>query len=86
MEEYRDSKANFLAGAVFQSTFMPVADPLDTEGQDKLRDLLDKHLSNSKAVKLVAEQKQYDLIRSIIGSPNEFSIHRIHGAILNKYP
>lgn len=57
---------------MFYSTFMPVADPLDTEGQDKLRDLLDKHLSNSKAVKLLAEHNYYDLIRSIIRSPMNF--------------
>ncbi|KAL8704848.1 MAG: hypothetical protein Q9201_002007 [Fulgogasparrea decipioides] len=77
IEEYNKSKTGFLAAGTYCSAFMPVADFLNDEGEARLNQLLDRHLANDTGSAFPSQKQQYGLLRSILQSSDDSSIHYI---------
>lgn len=77
VEEYNKSKTGFLTAGTYCSAYMPVADFLDQGGEAKLKELLDEYLPADAPSAFPAQKKQYDLLRKILQSKDDSSIHYV---------
>ncbi|KAL8992385.1 MAG: hypothetical protein Q9169_007143 [Polycauliona sp. 2 TL-2023] len=75
IQEYNQSKTGFLTSGTYCSAFMPIIDFLSTDGQARLSQLLDHHLDTSTPPSFPAQNKQYELLRAILQSKDDSSIH-----------
>lgn len=75
IEEYNTSKTGFLTAATYCSAFMPIVDFLHGDGQAELVQLLDKYLKSDSLSAFPAQKQQYDLLREILQSQDDSSIH-----------
>lgn len=74
MEAYQTSRTGPLAGSAGSSlAFMPIVDFLNADGKSALKQLLDKHLHETKEKVTHAESLRREFIRSILKSPDEGS-------------
>ncbi|KAL8661765.1 MAG: hypothetical protein Q9168_008352, partial [Polycauliona sp. 1 TL-2023] len=80
MQEYNKSKTGLFTSGTYCSAFMPIVDFLDTDGQARLSKLLDQHLNSDALPSFPAQKKQYELLRAILQSPDDSSIHYCMGA------
>ncbi|KAL8840950.1 MAG: hypothetical protein Q9176_003522 [Flavoplaca citrina] len=74
-EEYNKSKTGLLTSGTYCSAFLPVIDFLQDDGPDKLSALLDQHLNNDAYPSFPAQTQQYELLREILQSKDDASIH-----------
>lgn len=76
MAQYQTSRSGPFAGGVASSqAYMPVVDFLDTKGRSELTQLLGNLIDNDlNGLDFPAKKKQYDLLRSIIQSPDDASV------------
>lgn len=77
IEEYNKSRTGFLTAATYCSAYMPVVDFLDQGGETKLVELLDKYLPSDAPSAFPAQKQQYDLLRKMLQSKDDSSIHYI---------
>ena len=75
IEEYNKSKTGFLTSGTYCSAFMPMVDFLDGDGHSRLMTLLDQYLKNDAPLASPAQRKQYELLREILQSRDDSSIH-----------
>ena len=76
MAQYQTSRSGpFAAGAASSQAYMPVVDFLDTKGRSELMRLLERSIeTDRKATDFPAKKLQYELIRSILQSPDDASV------------
>ena len=76
MTQYQTSRSGpFAAGVASSQAYMPVVDFLDTKGRSELTQLLGKHIDEDLTVTdFPAKEQQFDLLRSILQSPDDASI------------
>ncbi|KAL8884246.1 MAG: hypothetical protein Q9215_007666 [Flavoplaca cf. flavocitrina] len=74
-EEDNKSKTGLLTSGTYCSAFLPVVDFLQDDGPDKLSALLDQHLNNDAYPSFPAQTQQYELLREILQSKDDASIH-----------
>ena len=76
MNQYQTSRSGpFAAGAASSQAYMPVVDLLDTKGRSELTQLLEKSIDNERNnADFPAKKQQYELLRSILQSPDDASI------------
>ena len=76
MAQYQTSRSGPFAGGVASSqAYMPVVDFLDTKGRSEFTQLLEKFIDNDlTGVDFPAKKQQYDLLRSILQSPDDASV------------
>ncbi|KAI4271793.1 MAG: hypothetical protein L6R38_006771 [Xanthoria sp. 2 TBL-2021] len=75
IDEYNKSKTGFLTSGTYCSAFMPIVDFLKHDGQAELSDLLDQYLPNAAPLSFPAQKQQYDLLRAMLQSKDDSSIH-----------
>ena len=76
---YKESRTGPLANSTFSSASTPIVEFLDAKGQKTLDELLDKYLPADGKLAFPAQKQQYNLLRSVLKSPGEASIHYLMG-------
>lgn len=77
IEEYNRTKTGFLTAGTYCSAFMPITNFLNEEGQAQLTQLLDQYLGSDAPQTFPAQKQQYELLRAILQTPDDSSIHYI---------
>ncbi|KAL9034668.1 MAG: hypothetical protein Q9180_005275 [Flavoplaca navasiana] len=75
IEEYQNSKTSLLTSGTYWSASLPVLDFLQDDGPAKLSALLDQHPNNDASPTFPAQKHQYELLRGILQSKDDASIH-----------
>ncbi|KAL8888124.1 MAG: hypothetical protein Q9192_006226 [Flavoplaca navasiana] len=75
IKEHNNSKTGLLTSGTYCSAFLPVIDFLQDDGPAKLSALLDQHLNNDASPAFLAQKQQYELLREILQSKDDASIH-----------
>ncbi|KAL8802394.1 MAG: hypothetical protein Q9223_006599 [Gallowayella weberi] len=77
IEEYNNSKTGFLTAGTYCSAFMPIVDFLHDDGKAELMQLLDTYLKSDAPSTFPAQQQQYLLLREMLQSKDDSSIHYV---------
>lgn len=75
VEEYNKSKTGLLTSGSYCSAFMPIVDFLQQDGPAQLSTLLDQHLKADAPSTFPAQKQQYELLRAMLESRDDASIH-----------
>ncbi len=75
VEEYNKSKTGLLTSGTYCSAFMPIVDFLQQDGPAQLSTLLDQHLRPDAPSTFPAQKQQYELLRAMLQSRDDASIH-----------
>ena len=75
MELYQTAGEGPLAASTYSSAFTPVLNLRGNKGQDEMTQLLNQHTCEIGAPGFPSQNQQYDLLKSILQSPDDDSVH-----------